>query len=348
MTVAAVLLAAGAGTRFHGEEHKLRADLRGRPILSWSIDAVIAAGFDEVIVVTGADSFVDLFPESVVAIECPEWESGQAYSLQAGLRAATNRGHDAVVVGLADQPLVGTSTWRSLRETNERPIVATTYAGRRRPPTRLDNSVWKHVPTSGDAGARELFAEHAELVSQVASAGDPTDVDTVESLAILRQRAQDIEAVTELLGRQPMGPFDVVVRDDDGAPAVLKNFPVLADGRPMPTLYWLCGQRESMLVGRLESLKGVRRAEADIGLASIAEAHERYRAERDAILADSDVTPLHVPTGGVGGTRQGVKCLHAHYGWWLAGGDDPVGQWVADHLHEVDYPNWPAPPSEDS
>jgi hypothetical protein len=28
----------------------------------------------------------------------------------------------------------------------------------------------------------------------------------------------------------------------------------------------------------------------------------------------------------------GVKCLHAHYGWWLAGGDDPVGQWVADRL----------------
>ena len=39
----------------------------------------------------------------------------------------------------------------------------------------------------------------------------------------------------------------------------------------------------------------------------------------------------------MGGTRKGVKCLHAHYGWWLAGGDDPVGQWVADHLHEVDH-----------
>jgi exopolyphosphatase/guanosine-5'-triphosphate,3'-diphosphate pyrophosphatase len=34
----------------------------------------------------------------------------------------------------------------------------------------------------------------------------------------------------------------------------------------------------------------------------------------------------------VGGTRQGVKCLHAHYAWYLAGGDDPVGRWVAERL----------------
>ena len=38
------------------------------------------------------------------------------------------------------------------------------------------------------------------------------------------------------------------------------------------------------------------------------------------------------PSGGVGGTRQGVKCLHAHLAWWLAGGDDPVGEWVAARL----------------
>ncbi len=38
------------------------------------------------------------------------------------------------------------------------------------------------------------------------------------------------------------------------------------------------------------------------------------------------------PTGGVGGTRRGVKCLHAHLAWWLVGGDDPVGRWVADRL----------------
>ena len=348
MTVAAVVLAAGAGERFDGDAHKLRADLFGRPVLSWSIDAVLAAGFDDVFVVTGADAFADLLPESVVAVHCPDWELGQAHSVQAGLHAARRNGHDVVVIGLADQPLVGSATWKNLRRANDDPIVATSYAGRRRPPTRLHSSVWDRVPASGDAGARDLFDELPDLVSEIASAGDPTDVDTVESLDVVRQRAHDIESVIELLGRQPMGPFEVVARDRNGKPAVLKNFPVLADGRPMPTLYWLCGEREAMLVGRLESMKGVRRAEADIGLAAIAEAHERYRTERDALLADSGVIPRHTPTGGVGGTRKGVKCLHAHYGWWLAGGDDPVGQWVADHLHEVDHDNWPAPPNEDS
>ena len=47
------------------------------------------------------------------------------------------------------------------------------------------------------------------------------------------------------------------------------------------------------------------------------------------------------PSGGVGGTRQGVKCLHAHYAWHLAGGDDPVGRWIDDHLDEVRQPTRP-------
>jgi len=42
--------------------------------------------------------------------------------------------------------------------------------------------------------------------------------------------------------------------------------------------------------------------------------------------------PRPWPSGGVGGTRRGVKCLHAHMAWLLAGGDDPVGRWVAAEL----------------
>jgi hypothetical protein len=43
-----------------------------------------------------------------------------------------------------------------------------------------------------------------------------------------------------------------------------------------------------------------------------------------------------VPSGGVGGTRIGVKCLHAHYAWHLAGGDDPVGRWVDEQIAQDD------------
>ena len=142
--------------------------------------------------------------------------------------------------------------------------------------------------------------------------------------------AADIEAVAELLGRAPQSAFDVVVRDDQGGPRVIRNAPFLDDGTPMPTRYWLVSAHDRLLVSRLESSGAVDIAEADIGLDGLEVAHQRYAAERDAAI-DADYEGPR-PSGGVGGTRRGLKCLHAHYAWWLAGGDDPAGQWVADRL----------------
>ncbi len=122
------------------------------------------------------------------------------------------------------------------------------------------------------------------------------------------------------------------MRDDAGEPVVLRNAPLLHDGEPMPTLYWLVGRHEVRVVSRLESSGAVRRAEREIDSAQIADAHARYAAERDAMLPADHSGPR--PHGGVGGTRTGVKCLHAHYAWFLAGGDDPVGAWVARALAE--------------
>lgn len=140
----------------------------------------------------------------------------------------------------------------------------------------------------------------------------------------------DREAVTELLGRTPQGEFEVVVRDDAGAPVVIRNAPLLRDGTPMPTRYWLVGARQREQVSRLEAHGGVRRAEADVSADALAAAHLAYAAERDAALPEGWAGPR--PSGGVGGTRRGVKCLHAHYAWHLAGGDDPVGRWVQARL----------------
>jgi hypothetical protein len=144
----------------------------------------------------------------------------------------------------------------------------------------------------------------------------------------------DIEAVERLLGRAPQSAFDVVVRDAAGEPVVIRNAPLLDDGTPMPTLYWLVGHDAVVRVSRLEAAGGVDRAESEVPAAEIAVAHARYAAERDAEIPTEHLGPR--PSGGVAGTRIGVKCLHAHYGWFLAGGDDPVGRWVADHLHEAD------------
>ena len=148
--------------------------------------------------------------------------------------------------------------------------------------------------------------------------------------------ARDRERVRDLLGREPLGAYEVVVRDDAGEPVVIRNAPLLDDGTPMPTRYWLVGAAESRRVGRLEADGGVRRAEQEVDPGELAAAHARYAAERDAALP-ADVQGA-VPTGGVGGTRVGVKCLHAHYAWHLAGGDDPVGRWVADELDRLDAP----------
>jgi hypothetical protein len=136
--------------------------------------------------------------------------------------------------------------------------------------------------------------------------------------------------VARLLGRDPQCAFEVVARDEADGPVVIRNDPVLDDGTPMPTRYWLVGRREVVAVSRLETTGGVRRAESEIDAGELAAAHDRYAAERDAALPTD--WSGHRPSGGVGGTRRGVKCLHAHYAWYLAGGDDPVGRWVARQL----------------
>jgi hypothetical protein len=141
---------------------------------------------------------------------------------------------------------------------------------------------------------------------------------------------RDWVQVADLLGRAPQGAFRVVVRHRDGSPRVIRNDPLLGDGTPMPTRYWLVSADDCLAVSRLESRGGVAEAEAAVDAAGLEIAHAGYAAERDAALPPDHTGPR--PTGGVGGTRRGVKCLHAHYAWHLAGGADPVGAWVAGVL----------------
>lgn len=136
--------------------------------------------------------------------------------------------------------------------------------------------------------------------------------------------------MAELLGREPLGYFQIVLRHGDGTPRVLRNAPVLQTGRPMPTLYWLVSPHDRLVVSRLESAGGVGQSEAAVDADELQAAHDAYRAERESLIP-ADYTG-HRPSAGVGGTRIGVKCLHAHYAYFLAGGDDPVGRWVADQL----------------
>ena len=141
---------------------------------------------------------------------------------------------------------------------------------------------------------------------------------------------RDRQRVAELLGREPLGPFEVVVRDPRGGPVVIRSSPLLHDSTPMPTLYWLVGDQVRKAVSRLEATGGVQAANAAVDADDLAAAHARYAEERDLDVPAGHTGPRAV--GGVGGTRRGIKCLHAHYAWFLAGGDDPVGRWVHDQL----------------
>jgi molybdenum cofactor cytidylyltransferase len=185
-TTAAVVLAAGDGSRYRvsgGKGHKLLAPLRGRTVVDWAVAHALEAGLDATYLVTGA---VDLpVPPEVVAVPNPQWVGGIATSLQAALAAARHAGHDAVVVGLGDQPLVSPEAWRRLG-TSPAPIAVATYQGVRGNPVRLAASVWPDLPMSGDEGARALMRSRPELVTEVPCPGDPSDLDEVDDLPHLR------------------------------------------------------------------------------------------------------------------------------------------------------------------
>jgi molybdenum cofactor cytidylyltransferase len=180
VTVAAVLLAAGGGTRFSGPTHKLLALLQGRPVYEWAVEHAVAAGLDEVVVVTGPAPLA--LPASVTGLENPAWAEGQMTSVQAAVAHARAAGHEAVVMGLADQPFIGPATWQAVARCAAAPICVATYGGQRANPVKLGATVWDLLPTGGDEGARVLLRSRPDLVAEVACDGDPADIDTVEDL----------------------------------------------------------------------------------------------------------------------------------------------------------------------
>lgn len=142
----------------------------------------------------------------------------------------------------------------------------------------------------------------------------------------------DVIVLEQLLGREPAGRFAVVVRRVTGEPVVIENEPHLRDGTPMPTLYWLVDKELHEAVSRIEGEAGVHRYEELTDPEELRATHDAYARRREAAVVRHDLVQ---PSGGVGGTRIGVKCLHAHLANYLVGNQDPVGLIVAS---EVDVP----------
>jgi len=192
--ISAIVLAAGAGSRFGGG--KLLAPLGGNTLIETTLLGLRGAPVDETIVVVGNDAeglvgFCE--PYGVRLTENPDWSEGMASSVKRGLASCSPDARAAVVV-LADQPLVGAEAIERLVRAFEggASVAVATYGGRRRNPALFDRTTWPMLEEelAGDEGARRFLKRHPDLVTEVPcdDVADPTDVDTVEDLRRLQAR----------------------------------------------------------------------------------------------------------------------------------------------------------------
>lgn len=189
MSVAAAVLAAGRGSRFGPGPPKPLAALGGRPLLAHVLDAVVASGLGPLCCVVADDAVADAVPAGIAVLRNPDPDRGIASSLRVVLdHLGPQSDVDAVVVGLADQPLVGAEAWRRVAAASG-PLAVATYGGVRANPVRIARSLWAEAAAlAGDTGARVLIGRHGATGVVCDDAGDPADADTPAELAALERR----------------------------------------------------------------------------------------------------------------------------------------------------------------
>ena len=183
-TTLGVLLAAGAGSRFAGPDHKLLAPLKGASVVSYALSSMVSANLGACIAVTGSVA-LGAFPDGVTEVHNGDWASGQRSSVISAIQYAQANEFDAIVVGLGDQPFITTEAWQLVADADS-PIAVATHDGVRGNPVKLSSAVWDlFIATDGDrdVGARTLIHLHPELVREVACKGNSADIDTTEDLS---------------------------------------------------------------------------------------------------------------------------------------------------------------------
>jgi CTP:molybdopterin cytidylyltransferase MocA len=203
-TVAGVLLAAGEGSRFG--QPKALVEFSGQTLAERGVNLLRAGGADPILVVTGA---VPLELDGTLTVANPQWRTGMGSSLRAALQALTaagagagagavagagagagaDRDVSAVVVALADQPLVGAEAVARLIAAHRAgaSVAVAAYDGQPRNPVLLAREHWPEVIETaiGDQGARTFLRAHPDLVTLVecGDTGRPDDIDTPADLA---------------------------------------------------------------------------------------------------------------------------------------------------------------------
>ena len=193
MSIAAIVLAAGAGSRFGGG--KLLAELGGRPILGHVVEAARAAGLDPIVVVvppTGELDGLDL--GAVRRVTNPTPQEGLSSSVRIGLRELDGEPDvTAAVILPGDQPLVRPEVIQALLaaagESPAPPFVVPRYAADGAPnPILARRSIWRLADElAGDRGFGPVLATHPELVRFVAVPGSNPDIDTRADLAAVAE-----------------------------------------------------------------------------------------------------------------------------------------------------------------
>lgn len=192
MTIGAVLLAAGAAERF-GRRPKCLLQLDGVPLVRRVHQALAAAGIDEIVVVLGhhADAIAAALAGSgAVTIRNPDPDQGQVSSQRIGLAAVTGA-HEAVIVALADQPLIEADDIEDLidawQERNDGISVVVPFVdGRRGNPVILAAAVRQQILSgAADFGGRQWQAAHPAQVAPFVSENPHygVDIDSAEDLA---------------------------------------------------------------------------------------------------------------------------------------------------------------------
>ena len=184
--VAGVLLAAGEGSRFG--QPKALVELHGQTLAERGVSLLRDGGADPILVVTGAAP-VEL--DGTHTVYNPEWRTGMGSSLRAALQALTETSTDvdAVVVALADQPLIGAKAVARLIAAchNGATVAVAAYDGQARNPVLLAREHWAEVmaTATGDQGARVFLRSRPDLITLVecGDTGRPDDVDTPADLA---------------------------------------------------------------------------------------------------------------------------------------------------------------------
>jgi molybdenum cofactor cytidylyltransferase len=185
--ISGVVLAAGTASRFGSTKQLTLVD--GKPLAQHAVDALAAAGVDEILVVTGHDAdaveAVIALPSHARFVRNPNFRDGQATSLAAAFHEVDD-GSEAAVVLMADQPgvspLMIDALIEGFRRTRKQIVRAAFRDGPG--PALLSREIYAEAGhLHGDVGARVLMASHPEWVEEVAVNGDvPRDIDTPSDL----------------------------------------------------------------------------------------------------------------------------------------------------------------------